>query len=138
MYLLFQSTKSELENDKEEDEVEDIQIETKVVRSIRRGCQINSSDDRALLQVERARININLARQMKILTGAENLYRATGNCKVKETVALELNFVEASVDLLKEELIELNGTLKVRTIKSGAIFSPPKYNLIFQGISIQF
>ena len=50
---------------------------------------------------------------MKILTGAENLYRATGNCKVKETVALELNFVEASVDLLKEELIELNGTLKV-------------------------
>ena len=75
---------------------------------------------------------------MKILTGAENLYRATGNCKVKETVALELNFVEASVDLLKEELIELNGTLKVRTIKSGTNFSPPKYNLIFQGISIQF
>ena len=75
---------------------------------------------------------------MKILTGAENLYRATGNCKVKETVALELNFVEASVDLLKEELIELNGTLKVRTITSSANFSPPKYNLIFQGISIQF
>ena len=44
--------------------------------------------------------------------GAENLYRATTNCKVKETVALELNFVEASVDLLKEELIELNGSIK--------------------------
>ena len=60
----------------------------------------------------RARINTNLARQMKILTGAENLYRATTNCKVRETVALELNFVEASVDLLKEELIELNGTIQ--------------------------
>ena len=60
----------------------------------------------------RAHINTNLARQMKILTGAENLYRATTNCKVRETVALELNFVEASVDLLKEELIELNGTIQ--------------------------
>ena len=50
---------------------------------------------------------------MKILTGAENLYRATANAKVKETVALELNFVEASVDLLKEELIELNGMVRV-------------------------
>ena len=62
--------------------------------------------------LKRASINTNLARQMKILTGAENLYRATTNIKVRETVALELNFVEASVDLLKEELIELNGTIQ--------------------------
>ena len=80
---------------------------------MRRGCQKNASlDERAKLQAERVRINFSLARQMKILTGAENLYRATSNCKVKETVALELNFVEASVDLLKEELIELNGMVK--------------------------
>jgi len=50
---------------------------------------------------------------MKILRGAENLYSATTNGKVKETVALELSFVNASVELLKEEIVELNGTLNV-------------------------
>ena len=61
---------------------------------------------------------------MKILTGAENLYRATTNCKVKETVALELNFVEASVDLLKEELIELNGMVKEYQSSSETVVMP--------------
>ena len=94
-------------------------------RPIRRGCQKNVAlDERAKLQSERVRINFSLARQMKILTGAENLYRATTNLKVKETVALELNFVEASVDLLKEELIELNGSVKEYQSNSETVVMP--------------
>ncbi|XP_066235720.1 rhophilin-1 isoform X2 [Saccopteryx leptura] len=41
-------------------------------------------------------------------TGAENLYRATSNTRVRETVALELSYVNSSLQLLKEELEELN------------------------------
>ncbi|XP_054353896.1 rhophilin-1 isoform X3 [Pongo pygmaeus] len=42
-------------------------------------------------------------------TGAENLYRATSNNRVRETVALELSYVNSNLQLLKEELEELSG-----------------------------
>ena len=75
------------ENEKEEEKEEQIQT----CRPIRRGCQKNVTlDERAKLQHERVRINFSLARQMKILTGAENLYRATANCK--GTLGVYLNF----------------------------------------------
>lgn len=41
-------------------------------------------------------------------TGAENLYRATSNTWVRETVALELSYVNSNLQLLKEELAELS------------------------------
>lgn len=40
-------------------------------------------------------------------------YRATTNNKVKETVALELSFVNSNLQLLKEELEELNSNMEV-------------------------
>ena len=76
------------------------------------------------MKARRAQLNFNLDRQMKLLRGAENLYRATTNGKVKETVALELSFVSASVDLLKEEIVELNGTLNVYQSISETIAMP--------------
>lgn len=39
--------------------------------------------------------------------------RATTNNKVKETVALELSFVNSNLQLLKEELEELNSSMDV-------------------------
>lgn len=39
--------------------------------------------------------------------------RATTNNKVKETVALELSFVNSNLQLLKEELEELNSSMEV-------------------------
>lgn len=38
--------------------------------------------------------------------------RATTNNKVKETVALELSFVNSNLQLLKEELEELNSNME--------------------------
>lgn len=40
-------------------------------------------------------------------------FRATTNNKVKETVALELSFVNSNLQLLKEELEELNSSMEV-------------------------
>jgi len=39
--------------------------------------------------------------------------RATSNHKVKETVALELSYVNSNLQLLKEELEELNSSVDV-------------------------
>lgn len=39
--------------------------------------------------------------------------RATSNHKVKETVALELSYVNSNLQLLKEELEELNSCMDV-------------------------
>lgn len=39
--------------------------------------------------------------------------RATTNNKVKETVALELSFVNSNLQLLKEELEELNSNMEI-------------------------
>merc|ERR1712018_293570 len=45
--------------------------------------------------------------------GAENLFKATTNKKMRETVALELSFVNSNLQLLKEQLAELNSSVEV-------------------------
>lgn len=40
-------------------------------------------------------------------------YRATTNRKLKETVALELSFVNSNLQLLKEQLAELNSSVEL-------------------------
>ncbi|CDQ91852.1 unnamed protein product [Oncorhynchus mykiss] len=50
--------------------------------------------------------------------------RATTNNKVKETVALELSFVNSNLQLLKEELEELNSSMEVYQTESEAINVP--------------
>uniref|UniRef100_A0A3Q2XKV6 Rhophilin Rho GTPase binding protein 1 n=1 Tax=Hippocampus comes TaxID=109280 RepID=A0A3Q2XKV6_HIPCM len=61
----------------------------------------------------RARINQQINKEMRMRAGAENLFRATTNTKVKETVALELSYVNSSLQLLKEELEDLNSNVEV-------------------------
>jgi hypothetical protein len=41
------------------------------------------------------------------------MFRATTNKKLKETVALELSFVNSNLQLLKEQLAELNSSVEV-------------------------
>merc|ERR1719318_2373563 len=46
-------------------------------------------------------------------SGAENLLKASTNKKMKETVALELSFVNSNLQLLKEQLAELNSSVEL-------------------------
>lgn len=45
--------------------------------------------------------------------GAENLYKATENKKLKEKINLELSFMNSTLQLLKEQLSDLNSAVDV-------------------------
>ncbi|KAM9762993.1 rhophilin-1 [Menidia menidia] len=92
--------------------------------SIRKGCDPFAQTQRSKLQHRRARINQQINKEMRMRAGAENLFRATTNNKVKETVALELSFVNSNLQLLKEELEELNSNMEVYQMDSEAINVP--------------
>ncbi|XP_045153991.1 rhophilin-1 isoform X2 [Echinops telfairi] len=68
------------------------------------GCDLLTEPQHGHLQCRRAHVHQLIAKELRIRTGAENLYRATTNNQVRETVALELSYVNASLQLLKEEL----------------------------------
>ncbi|TRY97594.1 hypothetical protein DNTS_033220 [Danionella cerebrum] len=87
---------------------EDFTQDTGSTESVRKGCDPLVSTQRSKLQQRRAKLNQKINRELLLRTGAENLYRASSNQKVKETVALELSFVNSNLQLLKEELEELN------------------------------
>uniref|UniRef100_A0A673IL55 REM-1 domain-containing protein n=1 Tax=Sinocyclocheilus rhinocerous TaxID=307959 RepID=A0A673IL55_9TELE len=80
---------------------------------LREGCDPLVSTQRSKLQQRRAKLNQQINRELRLRSGAENLYRASSNQKVKETVALELSFVNSNLQLLKEELEELNSSMNV-------------------------
>ncbi|XP_030584209.1 rhophilin-1 isoform X2 [Archocentrus centrarchus] len=92
--------------------------------SIRKGCDPLAQTQRSKLQHRRARINQQINKEMRMRAGAENLFRATTNNKVKETVALELSFVNSNLQLLKEELEELNSNMEVYQTDSEAVNVP--------------
>uniref|UniRef100_A0A5F8HAV1 Rhophilin Rho GTPase binding protein 1 n=1 Tax=Monodelphis domestica TaxID=13616 RepID=A0A5F8HAV1_MONDO len=88
------------------------------------GCNPLVQTQRSRLQNHRARINQQINKEMRIRTGAENLFRATTNHRVKETVALELSYVNSNLQLLKEELEELNSSMDVYQNDSEGISVP--------------
>ncbi|XP_058495332.1 rhophilin-1 isoform X2 [Solea solea] len=92
--------------------------------SIRKGCDPLAQTQRSKLQHRRARINQQINKEMRMRAGAENLFRATTNNKVKETVALELSFVNSNLQLLKEELEELNSNMEAYQTDSEAVNVP--------------
>ncbi|KYO45285.1 rhophilin-2 [Alligator mississippiensis] len=92
--------------------------------SVRKGCDPFAQTQRSKLQHRRARINQQINKEMRMRAGAENLFRATSNHKVKETVALELSYVNSNLQLLKEELEELNSCMDVYQNDSEAISVP--------------
>uniref|UniRef100_A0A8C1B6Q1 Rhophilin, Rho GTPase binding protein 1 n=1 Tax=Cyprinus carpio carpio TaxID=630221 RepID=A0A8C1B6Q1_CYPCA len=92
--------------------------------SVRKGCDALVSTQRSKLQQRRAKLNQQINRELRLRSGAENLYRASSNPKVKETVALELSFVNSNLQLLKEELEELNSSMNVYQTESETVSVP--------------
>uniref|UniRef100_A0A8C6HS28 Rhophilin, Rho GTPase binding protein 1 n=1 Tax=Mus spicilegus TaxID=10103 RepID=A0A8C6HS28_MUSSI len=81
--------------------------------SIRKGYGSFVQNQPGQLQSHRARLHQQISKELRMRTGAENLYRATSNTWVRETVALELSYVNSNLQLLKEELAELSTSVDV-------------------------
>ena len=73
---------------------------------------------RGKLQSKRSKLNMEINKELRLRHGAENLYRATSDPKTKETVSLELRFVNSNLQLLKEQLAELNSSVEVYQVFS--------------------
>uniref|UniRef100_A0A8C7HS08 Rhophilin-2-like n=1 Tax=Oncorhynchus kisutch TaxID=8019 RepID=A0A8C7HS08_ONCKI len=72
------------------------------------GCNPLALTGRSKLQNERASLNQQIIRQMRMRAGAENLLRATSNNKVCDMVVLELSYINSNLQLLMEQLEGLN------------------------------
>ncbi|EDS35348.1 rhophilin [Culex quinquefasciatus] len=68
---------------------------------------------RGKLQNRRCKLNQEINKELRLRAGAENLYKATTNKKLKDTVALELSFVNSNLQLLKDRLSELNSSMEI-------------------------
>lgn len=67
---------------------------------------------RSKLQSKRCKLNHEINKELRLRAGAEKLYLATTNKKLKNTIALELSFVNSNLQLLKEQLAELNSSVE--------------------------
>lgn len=81
--------------------------------SYRKGCDPLLSTARGKLQKRRAKLNDEINRELRMRNGAENLFRATDNKRLKELVSVELLFFNSNIQLLKEEVSDLNSSVSV-------------------------
>ncbi|XP_065145597.1 rhophilin-2 isoform X1 [Paramisgurnus dabryanus] len=79
----------------------------------KKGCNPFAQTGRSKLQNERALVNQQIIKQMRMRAGAENLLKATSNNKVREQVILELSYVNSDLQLLMEQLEGLNSSVEV-------------------------
>ncbi|KAK9543033.1 hypothetical protein VZT92_000846 [Zoarces viviparus] len=79
----------------------------------RKGCNPFAQTGRSKLQNQRATLNQQIIKQMRMRAGAENLLKATSNNKVKEMVLLELSYVNSNLQLLMGQLEGLNSSVEV-------------------------
>lgn len=84
-----------------------------VIQNIRRGSDPRAATCRGKLQSKRSKLNMEINKELMLRSGAENLFKATTNKKMRETVALELSFVNSNLQLLKEQLAELNSSVEL-------------------------
>jgi len=68
---------------------------------------------RGKLQSKRSKLNQEINKELRLRSGAENLYKASTGSKTKENVSLELSFVNSNLQLLKEQLAELNSSVEL-------------------------
>ncbi|XP_069164895.1 rhophilin-2-A isoform X1 [Procambarus clarkii] len=68
---------------------------------------------RGKLQNRRSKLNQEINKELMLRAGAQNLFNATNNKRMKEQVALELQFVNSNLQLLKEQLTELNSSVEI-------------------------
>ncbi|KAK5647301.1 hypothetical protein RI129_002193 [Pyrocoelia pectoralis] len=78
-----------------------------------RGSDPRVATCRGKLQNKRSKLNQEINKELRLRAGAENLFKATTNRKLRETVALELSFVNSNLQLLKEQLAELNSSVEL-------------------------
>uniref|UniRef100_A0A7M4Y2U7 Rhophilin n=1 Tax=Anopheles funestus TaxID=62324 RepID=A0A7M4Y2U7_ANOFN len=78
-----------------------------------RGSDPRVATCRGKLQSKRCKLNQEINKELRLRAGAENLFKATTNKKLKDTVALELSFVNSNLQLLKEQLSELNSSVEI-------------------------
>ncbi|XP_072321078.1 rhophilin-2 isoform X2 [Eucyclogobius newberryi] len=78
-----------------------------------KGCNRFAQTGRSKLQNQRAGLNQQIIKQMRLRAGAENLLKASANNKVKEMVLLELSYCNANLQLLMGELEGLNSSVEV-------------------------
>uniref|UniRef100_A0A803SXF3 Rhophilin Rho GTPase binding protein 2 n=1 Tax=Anolis carolinensis TaxID=28377 RepID=A0A803SXF3_ANOCA len=90
-----------------------IQASERNVFSVLQGCNPLAETGRSKLQNQRAVLNQQILKAVRMRAGAENLLRATTNNKVREQVLLELSFVNSDLQILKEELEGLNISVEV-------------------------
>ncbi|KAK2853474.1 hypothetical protein Q5P01_006135 [Channa striata] len=79
----------------------------------KKGCNPFAQTGRSKLQNQRATLNQQIIKEMRLRAGAENLLKATSNNKVKEMVLLELSYVNSNLQLLMGELEGLNSSVEV-------------------------
>lgn len=92
--------------------------------SVLKGCEPLAQTQHSWLQSQRTRIYQQIAKELRMRTGAENLYRATRNNQVRETVALELSYVNSNLQLLKEELEGLSSMVDPEQPKGEGVTVP--------------
>lgn len=91
---------------------------------LRKGCDPFYMTRRGKLQTERRKLNDQIIREARLREGAQNLYRATNNTKVRESVFLELSFVNSNLQLLWELLAQVNGSVDVYQPESTTVAIP--------------
>merc|ERR1719249_547211 len=82
-------------------------------KALRKGSDPRAATCRGKLQSKRSKLNMEINKELMLRAGAENLFKATTNKKMRETVALELSFVNSNLQLLKEQLAELNSSVEL-------------------------
>ncbi|KAF8774846.1 Rhophilin-2 like protein [Argiope bruennichi] len=89
-----------------------------------RGSDPRLATCRGKLQNQRAKLNQEINKQIMIRNGAERLYKVTTNKKLRETVALELSFVNSNLQRSKEKM----GTkpISVNYTKQKAVRTPTR------------
>lgn len=97
------------EGEDEVDSVEELPKKNPFVR----GSDPRVATCRGRLQTRRCQLNQEINKELRLRAGAENLFKATTNRKLRETVALELSFVNSNLQLLKEQLAELNSSVEL-------------------------
>ncbi|XP_039298472.1 rhophilin-2 isoform X2 [Nilaparvata lugens] len=97
----------------DDDEDEELSNDTRTNFAFIRGSDPRVATCRGKLQNKRSKLNQEINKELRLRAGAENLFKATTNRKLKETVALELSFVNSNLQLLKEQLAELNSSVEL-------------------------
>lgn len=88
---------------------------------LRKGSDPLISTARGKLQTKRSKLNDQINRELRMRNGAENLFRATDNKRLKELVSVELLFFNSNIQLLKEEVSELNSSVHIYQHDSNSV-----------------